>query len=201
MRVAILGSGKGSNAEALLRAQQSVSLGDAKIVGIISDKENAGILALGEKYGVPSLYLNPGRFKTKLDEEGEVLYIESLKSLSVDLIVLAGFMRIIKKPFLEAFEYKFINLHPSLLPAFPGLDGIKQAYEYGVKYVGCTVHWVNETIDGGNIIDQDIVRVEEGDNLESITQKVHALEHRLLPKVIAGLSLSRQEVLKNNDCS
>ena len=104
------------------------------------------------------------------------------------MIVLAGFMRVLKLPFLTKFEGKIINLHPSLLPSFPGLDAIGQAFRRGVKITGCTVHYVTLDVDGGPIIDQAAVRVEEADTIESLSEKVHAAEHALLPGVIARLS-------------
>lgn len=188
MRVVILGSGRGSNAEAILRAEKEGRLGEAHVVAIFSDKPDAGILKLGEEEGVPSRFLHPGSFKTKLVGEAEQKYIETIAAEKPDLIVLAGFMRIIKPPFIQAFAGKIINLHPSLLPAFKGLNGIGQALAYGVKYTGCTVHYVTDDVDGGPIIDQAIVRVEKTDTLEQLEKKVHEAEHELLPSVIARLS-------------
>lgn len=193
MRVAILGSGRGSNAEAILKAQDQGLLGEAKVVVLVSDNEDSGILKLGELYGVQSLYLSGGRYKTKLDEASESLYIDKLKEFQIDLVVLAGFMRIIKKPLLEAFDYRFINLHPSLLPSFPGRDSIQQAFDYGVCYTGCTVHWVDESIDGGRIIDQMVVGIDSDDDIESLSQKIHQAEHQLLPRVVAGMSIKNLE--------
>jgi phosphoribosylglycinamide formyltransferase 1 len=188
MRVVILGSGRGSNAEAILKAQQAGELGRARVVQIYSDKPDAGILALGPRFGVPADFLDPAPYKTKLDGDGEQHYIAAITACAADLIVLAGFMRVLKLPFLTKFEGRIINLHPSLLPAFPGLDGIGQAFRRGVKITGCTVHYVTLDVDGGPIIDQTAVRVEETDTLESLSTKVHAAEHALLPAVIARLS-------------
>lgn len=188
MRIVILGSGRGSNAEAILRAQREGRLGRAQVVQIFSDQPNAGILALGAHYGVPAAYLDPAPFKTKLEGSAEEHYITSILSCRADLVVLAGFMRVIKPRFLQAFANRIINLHPSLLPAFPGLDGIGQAFRRGVKITGCTVHLVTEEVDGGPILDQAAVRIEAEDTLESMSAKVHAAEHALLPAVIARLS-------------
>lgn len=188
MRVVILGSGRGSNAEAILQTQQAGKLGRAKIVQIFSDQPNAGILSLGEKYGVPATFLDPAPFKTKLDGHAEQHYIAAITACQADLIVLAGFMRVLKLPFLGFFEGKIINIHPSLLPSFPGLDGIGQAFRRGVKITGCTVHRVTAEVDGGPILDQAAVRVESGDTLETLATKIHAAEHALLPAVIARLS-------------
>lgn len=188
MRVVILGSGRGSNAEALLLAQQAGLLGHARVIKILSDKPDAGILALGPRFSVPASFIDPSPFKTKLEGEGEIRFIDAVNSCQPDLIVLAGFMRVLKPAFLRAFEGKVINLHPSLLPSFPGLDAIGQAFRRGVKITGCTVHKVTLEVDAGPILDQAAVRIENSDTIESLTAKVHAAEHALLPAVVARLS-------------
>ena len=187
----ILGSGRGSNAEAILQAQKEGRLGKARVVAVFADRPDAGILELGPRFGVEARYLDPAPFKTKLDGEAERRYIEEISAREPDLVVLAGFMRVIKSGFLEAFAGRIINLHPSLLPSFPGLDGIGQAFRRGVKVTGCTVHRVTAEGDGGPIIDQAAVRIEESDTLESLAAKIHAAEHALLPATIARLSLQR----------
>jgi len=188
MRIVILGSGRGSNAEAILKAQQAGRLGAGRVVQIFSDQPEAGILALGPRFDVPANFLDPAPYKTKLDGEGEQHYIAAILACQPDLIVLAGFMRVLKLPFLSMFEGKIVNLHPSLLPSFPGLDAVGQAFRRGVKITGCTVHYVTLDVDGGPIIDQAAVRIEETDTLEMVARKVHAAEHALLPDVIARLS-------------
>ena len=188
MRVVILGSGRGSNAAAILEAQQASRLGRARVVQILSDKPDAGILALGPRFGVPAAFIDPAPFKTKLEGEGEARFIAAVNAAQADLVVLAGFMRVLKPGFLNAFAGKIINLHPSLLPSFPGLDGIGQAFRRGVKITGCTVHGVTAEVDSGPIIDQMPVRIEPTDTLESLTEKIHAAEHALLPSVVALLS-------------
>lgn len=188
MRIVILGSGRGSNAEAILQAQQQGRLGRGQVVQIFTDKPDAGILALGVRYGVPAAFLDAAPYKTKLDGDAEQHYIAAILACQADLIVLAGFMRVLKMPFISKFEGRIINLHPSLLPSFPGLDGIGQAFRRGVKITGCTVHYVTLDVDGGPIIDQEPVRIEETDTLDTLTKKVHAAEHLLLPRVIARLS-------------
>jgi len=190
MRVVILGSGRGSNAEAILLAQQAGRLGRARVVQIFSDQPAAGILALGPRFGVPAAFLDPAPFKTKLEGEGEARYLAAIGACDPGLVVLAGFMRVLKPPFLAAFAGRIINLHPSLLPNFPGLDAIGQAFRSGVKVTGCTVHRVTAEVDGGPILDQARVQIEVGDTLESLAAKVHAAEHALLPAVIARLSLA-----------
>jgi phosphoribosylglycinamide formyltransferase-1 len=148
------------------------------------------MLALGPRFGVPATFIDPAPFKTKLEGEGEARFIAAVSAAQPDLVVLAGFMRVLKPGFLNAFAGRIINLHPSLLPSFPGLDGIGQAFRRGVKIAGCTVHGVTAEVDGGPIIDQAAVRVEPSDTLESLAAKVHAAEHALLPATIARLSLS-----------
>jgi phosphoribosylglycinamide formyltransferase-1 len=142
MNVVILGSGRGSNAEAILAAHAAGRLGRARVVQIFSDQPAAGILALGARFGVPAQFVDPAPFKTKLEGEGEARFIAAVRGAQADLVVLAGFMRVLKPGFLNAFAGKIINLHPSLLPSFPGLDGIGQAFRRGVKITGCTVHYV-----------------------------------------------------------
>ena len=186
--IVILGSGRGTNAEALLRSESKKKLGAAKVAALISDHEDSGILALGQKYKVPAIFIDPGRKGARMTDEAEQSYIERIQSFSPKLIVLAGFMRIINRPFIEAFEGRMINLHPSLLPSFPGISGIQQAYEYGVKITGCTTHWVTPELDAGPIIDQKVVRIEESDTLEVLIKKVHIAEHALLPDVVTRLS-------------
>lgn len=188
MRVVILGSGRGSNAEAILQAQQEGRLGGAHVVQIFSDRPEARILELGARFGVPARFLDPGPFKTKFDETGETRYLEALQACQPGLIVLAGFMRILKPRFIGAFPQTIINLHPSLLPSFPGLDAIGQAWRRGVKLTGCTVHYVTVEVDGGPIIDQLPVRIEPEDTLATLEARMHAAEHALLPAVIARLS-------------
>lgn len=189
MRVVILGSGRGSNAEALCIAQKEGRLGRAEIVAIFSDRPDAGILALGPRFGIDAAFLDPAPFKTKLDGAGEEHYIAAIAACRPDLVVLAGFMRVIKPRFLAAFAGKVINLHPSLLPSFPGLDGIGQAFRHGVKITGCTVHHVVPAVDAGPIIDQSAVRIDETDTLDTLAARLHAAEHRLLVDVVARLSL------------
>lgn len=193
MRVVVLGSGRGSNAEAILVAQQEQRLGAARVVRILSDQPGAGILALGPRFGVEALFVDPAPFRTKLEGEGEARFIAAVQAAQPDLVVLAGFMRVLKPGFLGAFAGRIINLHPSLLPSFPGLDGIGQAFRRGVKVTGCTVHAVTAEVDGGPILDQAVVRIEAGDTLEAVAAKVHAAEHALLPAVIARLSQRGRE--------
>jgi phosphoribosylglycinamide formyltransferase-1 len=188
MKVVILGSGRGSNAKAILQAQAAGRLGRARVAAIFSDQPAAKILELGPRFGVRAQFVDPAPFKTKLEGEGEQRFIAEVRSARPDLIVLAGFMRVLKPGFLNAFAGKIINLHPSLLPAFPGLDAIGQAWRSGAKTTGCTVHWVTPEVDGGPILGQATVRIEPTDTLDTLTGKVHAAEHKLLSAVVARLS-------------
>ncbi|MCH2036899.1 MAG: phosphoribosylglycinamide formyltransferase [Puniceicoccaceae bacterium] len=186
--IVILGSGSGSNAAALLQAQAANTLGQAIIKAIISDVEDAGILRLGNTFDLPAIYESPGVVGARLSPAADSAYIERIQSFKPELVVLAGFMRILSEPFIHAFEGKIINLHPSLLPSFKGAQGIRDAYQYGVKVTGCSVHWVTPALDAGPIIDQKSVRIDPTDTLESLEQKIHAAEHQLLPDVVARLS-------------
>ena len=186
--IVILGSGKGSNADALLKAQAKKQLGCAHVAAIISDQADAGILELGQKHAVPAIYVDPQQSKARLSTDVERSFIERVASFSPKLIVLAGFMRIIGPTFIQAFQGRVINLHPSLLPSFPGIDSIQQAFDFGVTVTGCTVHWVTAELDAGPIIRQKPVEIEPQDTLALLRTKVHIAEHSLLPKVIAEMS-------------
>jgi phosphoribosylglycinamide formyltransferase-1 len=188
MRIVILGSGRGSNAEAVLLAQEAGRLGRARVASLFSDVAGAGILALGPRFGVPALYVDPAPFRTKLEGEGEARFIAAVSAAQPDLVVLAGFMRVLKPGFLGAFAGRIINLHPSLLPRFPGLDAIGQALRAGAAVTGCTVHYVTAEVDGGPVLGRSEVPIVPGETHESLAAKVHAAEHALLPAVIARLS-------------
>lgn len=189
MKFAILGSGTGSNAAAILKAYRAGTLGKAVPVAIFCDIEGAPILEHGKTFGVPACRLDPGPFKTKFSPEREAAWAQAIRDAGADWIVLAGFMRVLKAPLLDAFPDRILNLHPSLLPSFQGLDGIGQAWRYGVAVSGCTVHFVNSELDRGRIVDQAVVRRSPTDTLESFAQKIHDAEHQLLPDVIRRISL------------
>ena len=187
MKVVILGSGKGTNAEAIMTAASENQLANVEIVGVFSDSQDAMILKYAKSHNIFNAFIEPGEHKYKLINEGENIWIKTIQELHPDLIVLAGFMRILSSKFLSIFNNKVINLHPSLLPSFPGLNSIEQAFEKKVKITGCTVHWVNEKVDEGEIIAQAPVRIMNGDDLNMVKQKVQAAEHMLLPWVIRDL--------------
>jgi phosphoribosylglycinamide formyltransferase-1 len=188
MRIVILGSGTGSNAEAILNSSANGQLDKAEVVGIFSDVKDSNILKHSKDFDVPALYIDPGNKNSVINRDQEKNWIYKIKALNPDLIVLAGFMRILSKNILLEFDYRVINLHPSLLPSFPGLHAIEKAFHKKVKITGCTVHWVNEDIDEGEIIAQAPVRIMDSDDIELVKQKVHAAEHMLLPWVIRDLA-------------
>ncbi|MGA2052603.1 MAG: phosphoribosylglycinamide formyltransferase [Opitutales bacterium] len=190
-KIVLLGSGRGSNAQAVLEAEHAGHLGRARVVGILCDQPAVRMLELGSRFGVPAVYLDPAPFKTKLEGPAEHRYIAQIRDWDADLVVLAGFMRVLKSAFLAAFADRIINLHPSLLPAFPGLDAIGQAFAARVPVTGCTVHYVNADVDSGRILRQTEVPVLPHDTPETLAARIHAAEHQLLPAVIADLSLGR----------
>jgi phosphoribosylglycinamide formyltransferase-1 len=186
-RIGVLGSGAGSNFVAIANAV-AAGLLPAQIAIVLSDVEDAGILTRSRDRHIPARFIPPGKFRTKLDDEAELAFIKELQDARVDLVVLAGFMRVLKGPFLRAFEGRIVNIHPSLLPSFPGLQGWKQALDYGVKVTGCTVHFVDAGVDSGAIIGQQTVPVLDQDTPESLHQRIHAAEHELYPRCVAAIA-------------
>jgi phosphoribosylglycinamide formyltransferase 1 len=186
-RLGVLGSGQGSNFVAIADAADSGKI-LAQVGVVLSDIESAGILAHARKREVAAQFIPPGKFRTKLDEDAERNYVAALRAANVDLVVLAGFMRVLKGDFLRAFEGRIVNIHPSLLPSFPGLEAWKQALDHGVKVTGCTVHFVDAGVDAGPIIGQQTVPVLDNDTPESLHQRIHAAEHELYPKCVAAVA-------------
>jgi len=193
-RVGVLGSGKGSNFVAIADACANGNI-LAEVAIVISDVPDAGILEQARKRGIEARYIHPGKYKTKLDETSEPAYIKALQDAGVDLVALAGFMRILKGEFLKTFPMRVINIHPSLLPAFPGLEAWKQALDYGVKVTGCTVHFVDQGIDTGPIIAQRVVPVMCDDTPELLHKRIQDAEWSLYPEVIDGFA--RGEITVN----
>ena len=186
-RLGVLGSGKGSNFVAIADAVADGKI-PAEIALVLSDVANAGIWTHARERKIPAQFIPPGKFRTKLDEDAERAFVAALQSAKVDLIVLAGFMRVLKGDFLRAFEGRMVNIHPSLLPSFPGLEAWKQALDHGVKVTGCTVHFVDAGVDCGPIIGQQTVPVLDADTPESLHQRIHAAEHELYPRCVAALA-------------
>lgn len=192
-RLGVLGSGKGSNFVAIADAIAAGSI-PAEVAIVISDVESAGILEHARQRGLRAEYIAPGKFRTKLDEETERLYIQRLQEAQVDLVALAGFMRILKGDFLRAFPERVVNIHPSLLPAFPGLEAWKQALDYGVKVTGCTVHFVDQGVDSGPIIAQEPVPVLDGDTPATLHERIQQAERRAYPAALRALAEGRVKV-------
>ena len=186
-RIGVLGSGKGSNFVAVAEACR-VGTVPAEVALVLSDVAEAGILERARERNIRARFLAPGKFRTKLDEEAEQAYIEALRAAGVDLVVLAGFMRVLKEGLLRAFAGRIINIHPSLLPSFPGLAAWKQAFEHGVKVTGCTVHFVDAGVDSGPIIGQQTVPVLDDDTPETLHQRIQTAEHELYPRCVAAIA-------------
>ncbi len=187
IRLGVLGSGRGSNAIALADACAAGWI-PGSVAVVLSDVREAALLERARERGLPTEYIAPGPFRTKLDETAEVAYLDRLRAAEVDYVVLAGFMRILKDGFLRAFPQRVLNIHPSLLPAFPGLEAWRQALTHGVKITGCTVHLVDQGIDNGTILGQAAVPVLDGDSPESLHARIQEAEHRLYPAVVAALA-------------
>jgi phosphoribosylglycinamide formyltransferase-1 len=187
LRLGVLGSGKGSNFRAIMEQINDGRL-DAEVRIVISDVENAGILSLARDFQIPGLYVRPGRFRAKLEPEIEEDVVRLLHEASVELVVLAGFMRIVKQPVLGAFPGRIINIHPSLLPKFPGLEAWKQALAAGETVTGCTVHYVDAGVDTGKILGQKTVPILPDDAPERLHARIQTAEHELLPAVLAEIA-------------
>ena len=182
----ILGSGKGSNCRAILEQISNGNLcGEARVV--ISDVFDAGILDIAREFGVPNAYLAPGNFRTRLSPEAELALVRMLRDAAVELVVLAGYMRVLKGPTLEAFPHKILNIHPSLLPKFPGLEAWKQALAAHETVTGCTVHYVDPGVDSGEIIAQREVPILPDDTPESLHERIQIAERELYPAAIAAV--------------
>ena len=184
--IGILGSGKGSNCRAILERIRSGDLAaEARLV--VSDVLDAPVLDLAREFGIANAYLPPGRFRTRLEPEVEEQLVQMLRAAGVELVVLAGFMRVLHEPMLKAFPRRIINIHPSLLPRFPGLEAWKQALVAGETVTGCTVHYVDEQIDHGQILGQKEVKILPNDTAETLHARIQVVEHELYPAVIGQL--------------
>ncbi len=186
VRLGILGSGKGTNCRAILGSIRSGALA-AEVRVVISDVFDAPILNIAREFSIPNAYLPPGQFRTRLEPQAENDLVRMLRDASVELVVLAGFMRVLKSPMLDAFPRCIVNIHPSLLPKFPGLEAWKQALGAGEKVTGCTVHYVDEKIDHGDIIVRREVPILPNDTPESLHARIQIAEHDLYPTVIGQI--------------
>ncbi len=193
LKIGILGSGSGSNAQSIIDAIETGAL-DAEVVCVLTDVEGARILDRAAGHGIPGQYISGAPYQTKLEGAAEAEYIRVLKTRGAECVVLAGFMRIVKPALLAAFPNRVLNIHPALLPAFPGVASWKQALEYGTKVAGCTVHFVDEGTDTGPIIVQRVVPVEEGDTAETLHARIQAEEHKAYPEALRLLGANRLQV-------
>ena len=184
LKIGVLGSGKGSNFRAILSEIQSGRL-NADPVLVLSDVETAGILDLAREAGIPAHVIHEPKFRTRLSPEVEADVALRLREAGADLVVLAGYMRMVKAPLLDGFPRRLINIHPSILPAFPGIEAWRQALEAGVEKTGCTVHFVDSGMDTGEVIARAEVPVFPGDTAESLHARIQVEEHKLYPAVVA----------------
>ena len=191
LKIAILASGSGTNAQAMIDKAAQGTL-DVSIALIVCNRPGAGVIARAEKAGIPCLVLD---HKTFADRESfDACMVQALREAGAELVVLAGYMRLLTPVFLEAFAGRVINIHPALLPSFPGVHGGADACEYGVKISGCTVHFVEEKMDSGPVIIQAAVPVNPGEEVDDLMQRIHAMEHRIYPQAIHWFAQNRINV-------
>ncbi|MCX7767108.1 MAG: phosphoribosylglycinamide formyltransferase [Candidatus Sumerlaeia bacterium] len=193
MKVAVFVSGRGSNLEALLKAKRNGRLKGVEFVLVFSDNPEARALNIARDYGIKTAVIDPKPFKKDRESyDGAVLKV--LRENGIEFIVLAGYMRLLSRVLLEAYPLKIINIHPALLPAFPGLHAQRKALEYGVKVSGCTVHFVDEGVDSGPVIAQAVVPVLDDDDEDSLSARILRYEHQLLPKVLEFIAEGKVRV-------
>lgn len=185
LQLGVLISGRGSNLQAILDAIEAGDL-DARVRLVISNKKSAKGLERAAAAGVPTQVISHRGFDSRAAFDAAL--VEALRGAEVEWVVLAGFMRVLTPTFLDAFDNRVVNIHPSLLPAFPGMDAQQQAIDYGVRVSGCTVHLVNEGVDAGPILDQAAVRVLPEDDRDALAARILEQEHRLLPRVLQRLA-------------
>ncbi|WP_163328111.1 phosphoribosylglycinamide formyltransferase [Desulfurobacterium thermolithotrophum] len=191
MKIAVLASGRGSNFESIAKAVKSGKI-SGEIAVLIVDRKNIGAIEKAEKLGVNWIYVDPYGYSSREDYDRKIVSI--LKHLQVDLVCLAGYMRIVSEVFIESFLNKIMNIHPALLPSFPGLKPHEKAIKYGVKVTGVTVHFVDNGIDTGSIIVQAVVPISPQDTSSSLSQKVLELEHRIYPQAVKWFVDGRIEI-------
>lgn len=191
VNLGVLASGRGSNLQAIMDAIAEGRL-DARVKVVVSDREEAMALERARKAGIPAFYVNPRAYHSKEEYEKEILRL--LQKHEVELVILAGYMRLVGKVLLTAYPNRIMNIHPALLPAFPGTHGQRDAVEYGVRFSGCTVHFVDEGMDTGPIILQAVVPVEQDDTEETLAARILKEEHRIYPEAIQLFAEGRLEV-------
>jgi phosphoribosylglycinamide formyltransferase-1 len=190
-KIGVLVSGRGTNLQAIIDAIADGAL-NADIAVVLSNKKDAPALERAQKKGLETAYLEPKQFASK--KEYDLVLARELKNRRVDLVCLAGYMRILSPEFIGMFPDKIINIHPSLLPAFPGLDVQQKAIDYGVKFSGCTVHFVNEEVDGGPIILQAVVPVHPSDDAAALSERILIQEHLIYPRAIQMIAENRLHI-------
>ena len=181
LRVAVLASGSGTNLQAIIDKSEKGEL-SAKVALVLSDVESAYALERTRKHNIPAVFVDRKRFSSKKEYEKEI--VKNLKEYNVDLVLLAGYMKIVGRAIINEYRNKIMNIHPALLPSFPGLSAWRQAIDYGVKISGVTVHFVDEGIDTGPIILQEVVPVFDNDTPESLHQRIHQEEYKIYPRAI-----------------
>ena len=191
MRIGILISGRGSNMVALVDAVKEGRVANAEIAVVISDKHDAAGLQRAQERGIKTLVIERNK-RTRAEHDGEIA--NALKTCGVEIVCLAGYMRLLSTEFIEAYRGKILNIHPSLLPSFPGLHVQKQALDYGVKFSGCTVHFVDEELDHGPIIAQRVVPVLDGDTEESLSERILIEEHKLYAEALSIVTNSNYKI-------
>lgn len=192
VNIAVLVSGNGTNFQAIVDALENGRIDNARIICLISNKVDAYALERAKKHNIPALVLDHRIYPNR--QAYDTALVELLRQHDVQLVVLAGFMRLLSPVMVEAFPHAIINIHPALLPAFPGLDAQKQAFDYGVRYTGCTVHFVDSGTDTGPIILQSVVPVLPDDSVETLTQRIHGEEHRTYVEAIRLFCEGRLQV-------
>ncbi len=191
MRLGVLVSGSGTNLQAILDACEAGDL-PAEVVCVVSDREDAYALVRAGCAGLPAMFIDRKAYRDEDEFNHEILDV--LQGCGVDYVVMAGYMRLLGKEVLDAFPMHVLNIHPTLLPSFPGAHGIRDAFEYGVKVTGVTVHFANEVFDRGPILAQEEVHVDDDDTVETLEAKIHKVEHRLYPAALKAIASGRVRV-------
>jgi len=192
IRLGVLVSGSGTNLQAIIDASEAGAL-DAEVVVVVSNHDAARGLDRARRHGIDAVYLDRSSFTSPREYNAAVR--DELRSHGVDWVVMAGYMRLLGREVLDFFQNRVLNLHPAILPSFPGANGIRDAFDYGVKVTGVTVHIANENFDDGPIIAQEAVVIAEDDTLETLEAKIHAVEHRLYPAALQLIAEGRVEIV------
>lgn len=187
-----MASGGGSNLQSIIDSVEAGQIPDSEVVLVASDKRDAFALERAKKHGIKSLFVDPKEYGSRDEYDKELA--SRLKQAKVDLVLLAGYMRIVSAGFVKAFPNRIMNIHPALLPSFPGIDAQQQAFDYGVKVSGCTVHFVDEEVDHGPIIIQSAVEITEDDSRDTLAKRILDEEHRIYPLAVKWYAEGRLKV-------